>query len=207
MRWAKAWTTIDRQSIIWKSDVIDKIKRDFFQTLAVSILLCGCTKWTLRKRMEKQLNGNCTKMLRAILNKFWMQYSTKQQLYSHLPPISKTIQIRGVRHVRHCWRSVTELIHDVLLWTFSHGRASVGQSTRTYLQKLCTDTGWRLEGLPEAMVDRDEWRERERESRKSVLTAWHDDDIYVLSFKLFHDIYIHNSEIIKIFQLTRKIHL
>ena len=35
----KAWTAIDRQSGIWKLDLIDKIKRSFFQTAVVSILL------------------------------------------------------------------------------------------------------------------------------------------------------------------------
>ena len=34
--------------------------------------------------------GNCTRMLRVIVNKSWKQHSTKQQLYDHLPPISKT---------------------------------------------------------------------------------------------------------------------
>ena len=58
----------------------------------MSILLYGCTTWTLTKQMEKKLDGNYTRMLRAILNKSWNQHPTKQQLYGHLPPITKTIQ-------------------------------------------------------------------------------------------------------------------
>ena len=69
-RLMKAWTAIDRLLIIWKSDLTDKIKRSFFQAAAVSILLYGCTTWTLTKRLEKKLDGNYTRMLRAILNKF-----------------------------------------------------------------------------------------------------------------------------------------
>ena len=57
-------------SIIWKSDLTDKMKRSFFQAAVVSILLYGCTTWTLTKRLEKKLDGNYTRMLRAILNKF-----------------------------------------------------------------------------------------------------------------------------------------
>ena len=38
-RLTKAWTAIDRLSIIWKSDLTDKIKRSFFQAAVVSILL------------------------------------------------------------------------------------------------------------------------------------------------------------------------
>ena len=64
-RLTKAWTAIDRLSIIWKSDLTDKMKRSFFQAAVVSILLYGCTSWTLTKRLKK-LDGNYTRMLRAI---------------------------------------------------------------------------------------------------------------------------------------------
>ena len=60
-----------------------------WQAAIVSILLYGCTTWTLTKRMEKKLDGNYTIMLRAILNKSWWQHPTKQQLYRHLQPIRK----------------------------------------------------------------------------------------------------------------------
>ena len=46
-RLTKAWTAINRLSIIWKSDVTDKMKRSFFQGAVASILLYGCTTWTL----------------------------------------------------------------------------------------------------------------------------------------------------------------
>ena len=118
---AKAWTANDRLSVIWKSDQTDKIKRSFFQAVIVSILLYGCTTWTLTKRMEKKLDGNYTRMVRAALNRSWRQYPTEQQLYGHLPPITKTIQVRRIRHAGHCWRCKDELISDILRWTPSHG--------------------------------------------------------------------------------------
>ena len=58
-------------------------------------------------------------MPQAILKMSWKQYSTKQQLYGHLPPITKNIQVRRTRHAGHCWRSRNELISDVLLAIFS----------------------------------------------------------------------------------------
>ena len=97
-RLTKAWTAIDRLSIIWKSDLTDEMKRSFFQAVVVSILLYGCTTWTLTKRLENKLDGNYTRMLRAILNKSWWQHPTRRQLYGHLPPITKTIQVRRARH-------------------------------------------------------------------------------------------------------------
>ena len=90
-RLTKAKTAIDWLSIIWKSDLTDKMKRCFFQAAVVSILLYGCTTWTLTKRLEKKLDGNYTRMLRAILNKSGGQHPTRHQLYGHLPPITKTI--------------------------------------------------------------------------------------------------------------------
>ena len=104
-------------------------------------------------------DGNWTRMLRAILNSSWKWHPTKQQM--HLPPISKTIQIRWTRHVGHYWRSKHEIIRDVLLWISSHGRVSVGRPARTYLQQLCMDPGCNLENQPEAMYDIGIWRERD----------------------------------------------
>ena len=88
--------------------------------------------------------------------KSWRQHPTRHQLYGHLPPITKTIQVRRTRHAGHCWRSRDELIRDVLLWTPSHGRAKTGRPARTYIQQLCEDTGCCPEDLPRAMNDREE---------------------------------------------------
>ena len=101
IRRVRTRTAIDRLSIIWKSNLSDQIKRDFFKAAVVSVLLCGCTTWILTKRIEKKLDGNYTRMLRA-MNKYWKQNPTKQQMYGHLPPISKTIQVRRTRQTGHC---------------------------------------------------------------------------------------------------------
>ena len=168
----KAWTAIDRLSIIWKSDLTDKMKRSFFHAAVVSILLYGCTTWTLTKRLEKKLDGNYTRMLGAILNKSWRQHPTRHQLYGHLPPITKTIQVRRTRLAGHCWRSKDELISDVLLWTPTYGQAKAGRPARTYIQQLCEDTGCNPEDLPEAMNNREKWRERVRNIHAGGTTWW-----------------------------------
>ena len=171
-RLTKAWTAINRLSIIWKSDLTDKMKRSFFQAAVTSILLYGCTTWTLTKRLQKKLDGNYTRMPRAILNKSWQQHPTRHQLYGHLPPITKTIQVRQTRHAGHCWRSRDELIRDILLWIPTHGRAKAGRPARTYIQQLCEDTGCCPEDLPRAMNDREEWRERVRDIRAASTIWW-----------------------------------
>ena len=168
----KAWTAIDRLSIIWKSDLTDKMKCSFFQAAVVSILLYGCTTWMQTKRLEKKLDGNYTRMLRAILNKSWRQHPTRHQLYGHLPPIMKTIQVKRTRHAGHCWRSRDKLISKVLLWTPTYGRAKAGRPAPTYIQQLCEDTGCSTEDLQEAMNDREKWRESVRDIRASSTTWW-----------------------------------
>ena len=148
------------------------MQRSFFQAAVVSILLYGCTTWTLTKRMEKKLDGNYSRMLQAILNKSWRQRPTKQQLYGHQPPITKTIKIRRTRHAEYCWRSWDELISDILLWTPAHKRAKTGRPARTYIQQFCVDTRCSLEDLPEAMNDREGWPERIRDIRADGTTRW-----------------------------------
>ena len=59
---AQVWTAIDGLSVVWRSDLFDEIKHNFFQAV-MSILLYGCTTWMLTKHIEKSLDGNCTRML------------------------------------------------------------------------------------------------------------------------------------------------
>ena len=117
-------------------------------------------------------NAIYTRMLRAILNKSRRQHPTKHQLYGHLPPITKILQVRRTRHAGHCWRSRDELISDVLLWTPAYCLAKAGRPARTYIQQLCEDTGCSPEDLPEAMNDREKWRERVRDIRASGTIWW-----------------------------------
>ena len=106
--------------------------------------------------------------LRNILNESWKQHPMKRQLYCHLLPISKNVQIRRIRHARHCWRSKEDLISDILLFDTLHMDVSVlADQLTTYLHKLCcADTWWSLEDLRVAMDNRDGWGERERESER-----------------------------------------
>ena len=112
-------------------------------------------------------------MCQAILNKSWRQHPTKHQLYSHLPPITKTLQVRRTRHAGHCWRSRDELISgpphmaeqkqdDQLEHTY---RSCV--RIRDVAQKTC-QRRWTIE------------KRGERGSGISVLAARHGDVEYTL---------------------------
>ena len=119
------------------------------------------------KRYGTIVSGNYTRMLRAILNKSWRQHPTKPTIR---PPITKTIQVRRTRHAEHCWRSRDELISDVLLWTpHMDGQQENDQHEHTFSSYV------RIrdvvpEDLPEAMNDKEKWRERVRDIRASGTT-------------------------------------
>ena len=57
----------------------------------------------------------------------------------------------------------------VLPWTPTYGRAKAERPARTYIPQLCEDTGCRPEDLPEAMNDREKWREGQ-----GYPCLWHD---------------------------------
>ena len=89
-----------------------KLQTNFHDIIYIYIyvyIYMGCVWWTLSSILKFDRL--------AILNKSWQQHPTRHQLYGHLPPITKTIQVRQTRHAGHCWRSRDELISDVLLWT------------------------------------------------------------------------------------------
>ena len=112
-------------------------------------------------------------MLWATSNKSWRQHPTKQQLYSHPPPIMKTIKVQWTRHVGHCWKSKDKLISNILLWTPSHRRAKAGWPARIYIQQLCDKKDIALKTSQEWwMIETG----GERGSGKSVLAMQHDDD-------------------------------
>ena len=52
----------------------------------------------------------------------------------------------------------------------SHGGAKAGRPARTYIQQLCEDTGCSPGDLPEAMNDREEWQEKDRDIRADGMT-------------------------------------
>ena len=105
--------------------------------------------------------------------KSWRQHPTKHQLYGHLPPITKTIQVRRTRHAGHCWRSKDELTSDVLLWTAHMAEQKQDdQLEHTYSSYV------RIRDVVLKSCQR-RWtigKSGERVSGISVLAARHDDD-------------------------------
>ena len=136
--------------------------------------------------MEKKLNGIYARMLRALLNRSWRKRPTNQLLYGHLPPITKTIQVRRTRHAGHCWRSRDELISDVFVWTpHMVEQKQVDQLEPTYSSYV------RIRGaaLRTCQIRWTIGRGCERVSGISMLMARQDDDDIILYIYIY--IYLH----------------
>ena len=128
---------------------------------------------SVRSDFHKKLDGNYTRMLRAILNKSWQQHPTRHQLYGHLPPITKTIHVRRTRHAGHCWRSRDELIRDVLLWIpHTAAQKQDDQHERTFSSYVRIQVVVLKTCLGRWTIG----RSGERGSGMSVLPARYDDD-------------------------------
>ena len=95
---------------IWKSHFSDKIKREFFQTIAVFVLLYGCSTWNetpgvkVRLELPKDTAGYFEQILEATPYKA----ATVQPLTPYLTSclsVSKTY-----------WRSKDKLLYNILLF-------------------------------------------------------------------------------------------
>ena len=114
------------RSSVWRDPLVD-IAHEFAVTFPDRIA---------DKAYGKKLDSNCTIILLFVSNKSLRQHPTKQQLCGHLPPISKTIQIKRTRHVRK--RSTTSQIF-IICWILGvHAKTLRRQSYLKISQKHLT---------------------------------------------------------------------
>jgi hypothetical protein len=122
IRLGKAWGALNQLDTIWKSNLPENLKRNFFKAVVESVLVYGSTSWTLTNALENKLDGAYTRMLRAALNISWKEHKTNTELYKGIPPITQTIKMQRMRLAGHVWRNKNELASDVLLWQPTHGK-------------------------------------------------------------------------------------
>ena len=84
-RKAEAWRACNKLKKIWKSDLSREIKTSLLGSAVESVLLYGSETWTLTEKLERQVNGCYTRLLRTALNIHWSQFLTNEQLYGNLP--------------------------------------------------------------------------------------------------------------------------
>ena len=156
IRKGQAWTAIRKLDNIWKSKLPRNLKINFFRATIESIFLYGAETWTLSKKLNEELDGTYTRLLRHALNINWRQHVTNIELYRNLPKISDTIRKRRLRLAGHCLRS-TEVSAKLLLWKPRHGHKNPGRPKLDYATLLTEDTGLNLDELSNAMSNREQW--------------------------------------------------
>ena len=129
----KAWITDDGLSIIAMFDLFDDTTVWMHQ-------------WALTKHRDKELDGNCTRMLRAI-----MKNPGVNSLQNHGCMATNLLSLKRSKG--------NKLISDVLIWTPTRGLDRVGQPATAYLYQLCPDVECNLKNLLGAIDDRYGWGE------------------------------------------------
>ena len=127
IRLGKAWNALNELDKIWKSNLTDNLKRNFFRAAVETVLLYGSVSWTLTTHLDKKIDGAYTRMLCAALNRSWKDHPTNVELYGHIPPISKLLQQQRMRFAGHCWHSKEEQAGDGLLWKPPQGHQPRGR--------------------------------------------------------------------------------
>ena len=69
------------------------MKRHLFRATVESLLIYGSVRWNLTKALAKRINGNYTRMVRAVLNRYWKDHPNNKYIYVNIPDIYKTSQI------------------------------------------------------------------------------------------------------------------
>ena len=89
---------------VWKSNLQNLLKGDFFQASVESVLLHDAKCRTMTGKMRNTLDGTCTRMLRAVCGVSGKEHKTNKELYGNLPKIKDTLMIKRLRFIGHCRR-------------------------------------------------------------------------------------------------------
>ena len=81
IRKGAAWSAMNKMDVVWKSNFSRETKIRLFRATIESVLLYGCETWTLKKTLEKAIDGCYTRMIRKAFNISWRQRMTNKDLY------------------------------------------------------------------------------------------------------------------------------
>ena len=156
-RIGQAWGATHALRKVWLSPIHKRTKINIFKSVVESILLYGCESWTLTDNLSKSVDGNYTRLLRAVLNISWNSHTTNQELYGELPRITSVIRNRRLALAGHVMRH-DEIAAKVLLWKPEEKRR-VGRPSLTIKSIIEEDTGLKDNELFNVMQDRVVWKD------------------------------------------------
>ena len=128
VRKALAWTACHKLNSIWKSNLKRSIRERLFVSTVESVLLYGCSTWTLTRKLEKQLDGVYTRMLRMAMDVSWRDHMTNDELYGKLPKVSVKIKAKRMQLAGHLVRHrEEEVASKLVLWEPLDGAPNRGR--------------------------------------------------------------------------------
>ena len=155
---ALAWDACHKLNRVWSSPLKTYIKVRLFLATVESVLLYRRNIWRLTKKLEQQLDGTYTRMLRRALNVSWKQHMTNEELYKNLQNVSKKIAERRLRLAGHCLRDPEEIASQLVLWQPTIGSTSRGRKATTFVNTLKRDTYLdSIQEIKTAAMDRRTW--------------------------------------------------
>ena len=131
----KAWTAFDHMEIwcLWKN------KTEFFQDVAVSVLLYSCTSWNLTKHIDKNLHmgtlQGCSVFFEKILKADSQKTGPMRTIISNLPNHPNKINWVTISEARMN-REVTSSCELLHINTY------VDQPAKNYIHRLCVQSKW-----------------------------------------------------------------
>ena len=116
VRKGRAWRACHTLKQLWNSKLRKSIKFTVFTALVESVLLYGSETWTKTKRLEKMVDGCCTRMLRMALNiNQYRDHVSNNSLYGEFPKVSSKITQWRLRLAGHAHRHPELTLNKLIL--------------------------------------------------------------------------------------------
>lgn len=150
---------------VWRAKKISKAtKLKIFNSSVTSVLLYGCNTWSLTKSRLKKLQTFTNRCLRQILQIFWPNWVTNEQLLAlaNLSTIECEIKKRKWNWIGHTLRKPNrEIARSALEWN-PQGYRDPGRPCTTWIRttkKEFEDHGMTWDEVKSLARNRERWRE------------------------------------------------
>ena len=118
-----AWRACSKLTKSWKSTLPKQLKHRIFAITVESVLLYyhGCEAWTIANKVERDLDGCYTRMLRTVYNIHWKPHMTNKELYGIFQNSHKrSDREEGVLQATSCFRNKNEPVSTLIHWIPKH---------------------------------------------------------------------------------------
>lgn len=85
------WSICHKFRKIWSIKIAGKLKLRLLMSTVKSVLLHSAETWTLTKKLQKQIDGCYTRMLRMTPNVIWQEHVTHKELRQDFSKVTERI--------------------------------------------------------------------------------------------------------------------